>query len=334
LADAVEPSYVVWENVPGVLSTADNAFGCFLGKLAGEVVPLVPPGERWPNAGCVFGPRRKVAWRVLDAQYFGVPQRRRRVFVVACPRNGADPCEILFEREGVQRDSAPSREEGEETAGTTPIGLDEECNATVNGYGPLLRGGQGGSRQFVAVMAHGQAGAEITTGLAPTLSCNHEAPIAFHGRQDPVTSDVMLPLEAKGGQCVCFTQNDAARDATANLAPTLRSGNGGGAVNQCVAFTQNQTGDVLVGDVAPAMGTNSNATGRNTPKVHQGMQVRRLVPKECERLQGFPDNHTRIPWRNKPAEDCPDGPRYKALGNSMAVPCMRWIGERIQELSR
>jgi DNA (cytosine-5)-methyltransferase 1 len=99
--------------------------------------------------------------------------------------------------------------------------------------------------------------------------------------------------------------------------------------SHAIAFIQNQAGDVLTGNVASAMGTNSNATGRNTPKVHQGMQVRRLTPVECERLQGFPDNHTRIPWRNKPAEDCPDGPRYKALGNSMAVPCMRWIGERI-----
>jgi DNA (cytosine-5)-methyltransferase 1 len=110
LCDAINPPYVVWENVPGVLSTADNAFGCFLGALSGNDGELFPAGDGWSNAGCVIGPRRKLAWRILDAQYFGLAQRRRRVFVVACPRDGADPCEILFEREGVQRHVAPHRE--------------------------------------------------------------------------------------------------------------------------------------------------------------------------------------------------------------------------------
>lgn len=92
------------------------------------------------------------------------------------------------------------------------------------------------------------------------------------------------------------------------------------------AFTQNQAGDVLTGERTASMGTNANATGRNTPKAMQGMSVRRLTPRECERLQGFPDDYTQVPYRGKPAAD---GPRYKALGNSMAVPVMRWIGERI-----
>ena len=98
-----------------------------------------------------------------------------------------------------------------------------------------------------------------------------------------------------------------------------------------VAFTQNQAGDVLHGDKCAAMGTNQNATGRNTPKVMSAMSVRRLTPRECERLQGFPDDYTLVPYRGKPAAD---GPRYKALGNSMAVPVMRWIGERISAVER
>ena len=136
-----------------------------------------------------------------------------------------------------------------------------------------------------------------------------------------------------------------------------------------VAFAQNQLGEVRIGEVTNTLNTNSNASGRNTPMVAQpyvggvdyennahtmdeptgpllkgsptgggrplpaiatAMQVRRLTPVECERLQGFPDNYTNIPWRNKP--ESPDGPRYKAMGNSMAVPVMRWIGERIQAL--
>ena len=100
---------ILWENVPGVLSSKDNAFGCFLAGLVGEDCELVPPGCKWSNAGCVSGPKRTVAWRIIDAQHFGVAQRRRRVFVVASARDGFDPTSVLFEREGVRRDTAPSR---------------------------------------------------------------------------------------------------------------------------------------------------------------------------------------------------------------------------------
>lgn len=110
LDDGKEQCIAVWENVPGCLSTKDNAFGCFLGALAGEDVPLEPPGKRWANAGCVYGPQRAIAWRVLDAQYFGVAQRRARVIVVATARKGVNPAEILFEFDGVCRNSPPSRE--------------------------------------------------------------------------------------------------------------------------------------------------------------------------------------------------------------------------------
>ena len=113
-----DPSIIIWENVPGVLSTKDNAFGCFLGALAGESVPLHAPGGRWSNAGCVYGPQRAIAWRTLDAQFFGVAQRRRRVFVVASARDGFDPAAVLFEFDGMRRDSAPSREARQEVAGT------------------------------------------------------------------------------------------------------------------------------------------------------------------------------------------------------------------------
>ena len=110
------PCIVFWENVPGVLNTPDNAFGCFLAGLAGESLPLLPAGGRWTNAGCVLGPQRAVAWRILDAQYFGVAQRRRRVFVVASARDGFNPSEVLFEFDGVRRDTAPSRETGQTVA--------------------------------------------------------------------------------------------------------------------------------------------------------------------------------------------------------------------------
>ncbi|EPA8129900.1 Dam family site-specific DNA-(adenine-N6)-methyltransferase [Escherichia coli] len=264
----LKPAVIVWENVPGVLSSADNAFGCFLAGLAGEDAPF-EPGDRpesgksnafwrwdgktgchapkWPQCGCIYGPQRKVAWRILDAQYFGVAQRRRRVFVVASARTDLDPATVLFEFEGVRRDIAPSRGEGKETTRYTSNIAIRSCDDTN-----------------IVAMAHGQGGAEIKTdNSAPTLTCNHEAPI------------------------------------------------------------------VLLGD------------GR----------IRRLTPVECERLQGFPDGHTLIPTekRKKVSSDelaylrknspdlneeeaamlAADGPRYKAIGNSMAIPVMRWIGERI-----
>ncbi|MDE1493363.1 DNA cytosine methyltransferase, partial [Xenorhabdus bovienii] len=101
----------------GVLSSKDNAFGCFLAGLAGEDEPLQPSGQKWTNAGYVSGSQRTVAWRVLDAQYFGVAQRRRRVFVVASARNGFCPATVLFEPDGVRRHSEPRRTAGKAVAG-------------------------------------------------------------------------------------------------------------------------------------------------------------------------------------------------------------------------
>lgn len=118
LADAVDhvrpagdECVIVWENVPGVLSDKGNAFGCFLGALVGESDALQPSGGKWTDAGCVYGPRRSAAWRVLDAQYFGLAQRRRRVFVIASARADFDPAAVLFESEGPRRDSPPGRPE-------------------------------------------------------------------------------------------------------------------------------------------------------------------------------------------------------------------------------
>ncbi len=100
------PATIIWENVPGVLSDRSNAFGCLLGALAGESRPLEPPGPKWTHAGYVSGPQRRLAWRVLDAQHFGVAQRRKRVFLVASGPDDVDPAEVLFERNGLHGDSS------------------------------------------------------------------------------------------------------------------------------------------------------------------------------------------------------------------------------------
>lgn len=128
LADAIDekrekPCKILWENVPGVLNSKDNAFGCFLALLAGESCELKPPGRKWSNAGCVSGPKRVVAWRVLDAQYFGLAQRRKRVFVIASADPRFDPTSLLFECESVRRDTPPSREQKKNLTGGIERGV-------------------------------------------------------------------------------------------------------------------------------------------------------------------------------------------------------------------
>ncbi len=166
-----------------------------------------------------------------------------------------------------------------------------------------------------------------------------------HGRQDfesetfvahtapPMTSNPYGDHEARENLLVAFSCKDHGADA-GDLAPTLRGmshdgshANAGGQV--AVAFQEAQTG---VREYENAGSLRANGPGHDPvgTRIREGMAVRRLTPRECERLQGFPDDYSRIPWRGKPAELCPDGPRYKALGNSMAVPCMVWLCQRIE----
>lgn len=284
LADAIdrrnreegkEPCIIVWENVPGVFSTKDNAFGFFLrgldGSLPGEDGPLEPPGGKWTHCGAVLGPQRAIAWRVQDAQYHGLAQRRQRVFVVASARDGFDPTAVLLEWEGVRRDSAPSREARKDAAAALGVGVEER------------RGKRGRDDPFVF----------------DTTQVTHPANFS-----SPKPGDPSHPLAAAGH------------------APTL--------VFESRYYTrENKTAGAPDEHVTSPLRADLSKVGDGFPTVAQKMVVRRLTPRECERLQGFPDDWTLIPWKGKPAVDCPDGPRYKALGNSMAVPCMRWIGRRI-----
>ena len=395
IADAIDhvrarrgdlPAIVLWENVPGVLSTKDNAFGCFLAGLAGEDGPLEPPGGRWANAGAVYGPARAIAWRTLDAQYFGLAQRRRRVFVVASAREGFDPARVLFEWDSVRRDSAPSRGAWEgSTVGT--------LGGTSPSGGWRFGADEAAAGQLVC-MAHGQGGAEVATERRTALSCNHEAPILAQF----VTGDITHTLKAEGfdasedgagrGQPIVVhgTQNPC---VSADTAFTLGRNNGGENVlafdttqiTSSANYSNPQPGDpchpLAAGAHPPAIAIQAGALRTNPASGPDGVgiqadhaytlearsevqcvqfaqQVRRLTPRECERLQGFPDDYTRIPWRTyqeatrkgvsyetlltqrgmtlrgPSIEDCPAGPRYKALGNSWAVPCVQWIGKRIQ----
>jgi DNA (cytosine-5)-methyltransferase 1 len=408
-----DPAIIFWENVPGVLSTKDNAFGCFLGALAGEDDPVTCPDGKWPTAGVVVGQKRAVAWRVLDAQYFGVAQRRRRVFVVASARDDFDPAAVLFEFNGVRRDTAPSREAGQEPATGPASGLDVSHTGTLTaGFGklgapeidaytaipvisPCLETQAGSNRQpctqaYVAqpitfgmdgdimgdvmetittregnigdtthavmqpmpintmvALRHEALGEGTGFGIgaagdpAYTLTKGHShavaQPIPFDTTQitspanysKPQAGDPCHPLAA-GAHAPAVAQPiawDEELNPSVDIAGTLLRGGAGGRHDGVMQPIEEVVGALCARDFK-GVGSQYVDEGKTIPV---GMAVRRLTPVECERLQGFPDNYTAIPWRKKPANECPDGPRYKALGNSWAVPVVRWIGKRIQE---
>ena len=315
IAKRYKPRWIVWENVPGVLSSGGGRdFGAFLGSLA-EL-----------GYGC--------AYRVLDAQHFGVAQRRRRVFVVGHLGDWRCAAAVLFERKSLQRDSAKGGKAREGSA---------------RDVAPSLTASNDPSRSPQSSEVTQQVEAVVRATWAPKLAACLETTSSDYSRSDGFN----MVAQA-------FTVAEARRTGTIELkdqAPTLTSQNKRGDTEPCVlAFAQNQLGEVRAGEVFNTINTNSNASGRNTPMVAfpanmsatqrastedvacnlqarnptavaSALQVRRLTPIECERLQGFPDNYTNVPHRGKPAAD---GPRYKSLGNSMAVPVMRWIGERIQ----
>ena len=282
IARRLRPRWVVWENVPGVLSSnGGRDFGSFLGAL-GEL------GYGW-------------AYRVLDAQWCrthghprAVPQRRRRVFVVGCLGDWTRAAQVLFERESVQRDSSTRRATGQGAAGNAEGGVGAGIHETV---GALCADTHPGA----------YSGQDAYTGrLIPQ-------PIGYrwqNNRDGLQQDDAVAALRASSGNSGFHEMNHPVVAVGFNW----QNGGGYGNANDGLGITVEGTGPLQ---------------RCNTPAVAQAMTVRRLTPRECERLQGFPDDYTLIPWRKKQAEDCPDGPRYKALGNSMAVNCMAWIGERI-----
>ncbi|MDC9604942.1 DNA cytosine methyltransferase [Xenorhabdus griffiniae] len=292
------PSIIVWENVPGVLTSKDNAFGCFLAVLAGEDEPLQPAGKKWTNAGLVFGPQRTVAWRVLDAQYFGVAQHRRRVFVVASARADICPTQILFESESVCRDTEARSTAGKavtaHTGSRAVIG--SHWDSVLNPHPTLNQshnvGGIGMSHQVLC--------SQRGSGLVSTYR-----QLSFGEYK---TDDISSTLKARDAKSAA----DLVAIALAGNIINRNAKNGGNGIGYHPEISYTLTASDVHG-------------------VNYGYAVRRLTPVECERLQGLPDNHTQIPWNGKPAANCPDGHRYRAIGNSMAVPVMAWIGKRIQQ---
>jgi DNA (cytosine-5)-methyltransferase 1 len=282
LAGRLRPTWIVWENVPGVLSIdKGRTFGAFLHAL-GEL-------------GYGF------AYRILDAQFFGVAQRRRRVFVVGCLGSWQRAAAVLFDAPGLRWNPPPSREKGKRVAPTLEGRAGRSgANSFATSGGlevcPTLRASKnetGGDRP---------PGTDVDT--ADSLIVDRQTDSSFHsGRMNKISptlgANSYSPYKSKGGDqelefCVLQECHERERERV-DVAPTLKG----------------------EGFDASEDGTGS-------------MQVRRLTPKECEKLQGFPPGWTAITYRGKLAAD---GPRFRAIGNSFAVPVMRWLGQRIQMVS-
>ena len=409
IAARLRPRWVVWENVPGVLSSSGGRdFGSFLGGLR--------------ELGYQY------AYRVLDAQWCrthghprAVPQRRRRVFVVGClvergARNWDAAAKVLFERESVLRNSktrGAAREElasdvegraragcwwdggntsdtltkcgangaqrmpdkdnfgavlqpfdqqqngayGVGQVGSTRLArehkgptdlvavpvmsMDEECNPGIEMIGPIIRGGGGGRHDCVAVPYTKAKRAQSDTDdetwvegqVNPTLSLFDCGDV----RATTVAIQAYSIREDAKANNFSATPTDVGLTVSA-LVPGVQSHHAQIFLAQAIPLDlRNSQRDPEKHDAQNRQGLGVGSVGDPAPTVDasfvhgvaQAMTVRRLLPVECERLQGFPDDYTLIPWRKKAAGDCPDGPRYKALGNSMAVNCMEWIGERI-----
>jgi DNA (cytosine-5)-methyltransferase 1 len=341
IADRYRPRWVVWENVPGVLSSnGGRDFGAFLGGLA--------------ELGYGF------AYRILDAQFFGLAQRRKRVFVVGHLGDWRRAAAVLFEPASLRGDSPPRRPEGkgfaaDVVASLVSSGCGIERTGETRGQDPVIAEFVSGTLQTTthdwsrnepgegliahALRAEGFDASEDGTGRGTPLVpiCFDETQItSAENRCRPEPGDPSHPL-ARGARppTIAFSAKDYGADAMNNLSPCLRAGghnesHANAGVMPAIAFHARQDPDS--GPVTHPLDTDGTSIG-----IMHHWRVRRLTPRECERLQGFPDDYTAIPYpKPKWAPKWPervkyaaDGPRYKALGNSMAVPVMRWIGERI-----
>ena len=399
----LQPRWLLWENVPGCLSTRDDAFGCLLDALQ--------------DCGYV-----NLAWRVLDAQFFpGIPQRRRRVFLVGHIGEGGSSAAVLFESEGMRGDNPSSREKREALAraagrgaasegfkydqGSAAGGLgnrpEQSPTLTANGKSPAvirtaghsarlhqcapatafkIRGGaptyvdregkvrtagkgalaseelaftvaatqdqhilcEAGGRDAPICMSNGNAHAAIDVDMAGTLTVGGDTPFVC-GRSEAQASNgedivgALCARDYKGvgsqfvseGKVICQPDTSGSDMCFAeDQRGEVRLKGGDGSVSGAVAAHVGSKGQG-VPYVASSVGGQRDEEPADGVEISDGSRwiVRRLTPLECERLQGFPDGWTDVPFRGK--EHPADGPRYKAIGNSMAVPCMRWLGERI-----
>lgn len=335
--------WTIGENVPGLFSSNEGRdFAAVVGELVGSYYNV--PGNGWRNSGVALGPKGLVEWFVLDAQYRGLAQRRKRVFFVRDSGNWSNRPPLFLVESSLCWNFAPCRQKRQSTAadagksiaggrelgptlaalqrGGGGLGTDAECDGGVI---PIQEIGKRQSGTSMNGVGHGQPGDPMFTlqaaavhGVAMQMAPENgvpEVPRQLQERDakgsDSSTKDGhLIPVEMQ----VCNTLKAEGFDG-------MPDGTGAPAVAFEPGSIARNAGPAGESHLAPKR---RSEMGDNQPAVRTGMQVRRLTPTECARLQGFPDDYLRI--HDKVA----DGPMYKALGNSMAVPVMKWLGERIQ----
>jgi DNA (cytosine-5)-methyltransferase 1 len=373
----------VWENVPGILSLEDNAFGCFLGELVGADDPLLPSerprrgkssavwrwrdaeriavkdddgnetGEfidraeghvpRWPRAGLVAGPLGRAAWRVLDAQYFGLPQRRERVVLVGDFGNGADPAEILFEPKGLRGDFAKGRGAREGIA--RPLGAGSPGSGGWRGDAdtaenlipvgkPILSGGHSNNPIDENLII-------IAPEIADTLTAYWERSKGAKGGNaagllNPIIEASHLLSASAHPPAVAFQDRFRGDDGRGYARPPAVFEDSTGALETvkpwAVAYDlRGREGGAQFEGPHDTANLRAASGGSSRSYVAEHWAVRRLLPVETERLQGMPDGWTAIETRGAPAAD---GPRYAAIGNSWAVRVFAWVGARLDAAIR
>ena len=307
LAKRIDAQWLVFENVPGLLSSAaGDDFAAFISAVTGH--EYRSPATGWGNAGiaeCKPG-RWGIAWRILDAQYFGVAQRRRRLFVVGYRGNWRIAAAVLLEPESMRGNPAPSRKASSPVAALTASGVGT-CGADDN------------QAQAGHLIPHGFRGGNC---FGPI---NVAACLTAKGVRQDLEVETFIAHTLRGEGL------DASEDGTDRGTPLVPSVF---PINTQMALRGPETSNTpregigFGGDGDPAFTLQHS----HHHAIALPSAARRLTPKECERLQGMPDGFSAIPWRGKSADQCPDGPHYKAIGNSMAVPVMRWIFNRIDIL--
>ena len=369
----LQPIAIVWENVPGVLSVPDNAFGCFLGALVGADSPLVSPtGIGWTDAGLVSGPRRSVAWIKKDAQFFGLAQRRERVFLVASAGDVSYPAEILLNEQSLPGNYPPSRETGE---GFTH---DAAPSLTRSGRGVERAGDSRGQDPVIAVqlpapsvhVPQPEVDSEQTLNpaadsLPATVgTISDGAHFGGGGKTDRTRTAGELSI----AHCLTKRGEKGGDPTTDTYIACIRGNNTSGPIEIATAVNASQTASgrldfesetFIVGpDRAYVASVRESSGGSSRSYVVPDMAVRRLTVVEVARLQGFDDLYCHIETNSRrkiEADDAEylaghglnvwqdsygqwftniaaDGPMYRAYGNSMAVPVIRWIGKRIKDV--
>jgi len=306
------PKWFIWENVPGVFSSNKGRdFHSFT--------------EGLQAIGYSIG------WRVLDAQYFGLAQRRKRVFVVG--NNTGDIrgiTEVLFEREGLLRDLAQSRQKGKDAT--------KKVRERSTEHDQRKKGVSAFDMQRISEYGNGEKSSTLkrrdykdhTDLVVDTVTAFAVRTANTNANGHGISENKTHTLDGANGQAISFSAHMSEPMVHKDKSGTLQAKN-----PTAVVYQSNQT-DARVKDMGNTCQTvlaRWGTGGNHQPLVQQSV-IRRLTPVECERLQGFPDNYTQIPWKGKAKEDCPDSHRYKALGNAMAVPVIQFLGKNIVDYER